>query len=91
LAKPDEVKQAIQFIRKQVEDLYGPKAAQKVRVLYGGSVDDQIVGGYLEIEGCDGVLVGGASLNYHKFSGIVDRAYALKHTPAEERNSGKDD
>lgn len=89
LAKPDEVKQALQFIRKQVEDLYGPKAAKKVRVLYGGSVDDQIVGGYLELEDCDGVLVGGASLNYHKFSGIVDKAYALKHTPTEE-NHGQD-
>lgn len=71
LAKPDEVKKEMDFIRKQVKDLYGATAADDMRLLYGGSVDDQIVRGYLEIDGCDGVLVGGASLNYHKFSGIV--------------------
>lgn len=78
LAKPDEVKKQMDFIRKQIKDLYGEKTSQNVRVLYGGSVDDQTVSGYLAIEGCDGVLVGGASLNYHKFSGIVDAAYKLQ-------------
>jgi triosephosphate isomerase len=74
LAKPDEVKKAMDFIRHQINELYGPKAAKAVRVLYGGSVDEHIAGGYLQIEGCDGALVGGASLNYHKFSGIVEVA-----------------
>lgn len=77
LAKPDEAQQAMDYIRDQVKQLYGPKAAKNVRILYGGSVDDQIVGGYLAIPGCDGVLVGGASINYHKFSGIIDTAYRL--------------
>lgn len=74
LAKPDQVKPELDFIRHQVKELYGEKTAQDVRILYGGSVDEQIVRGYLEIEGCDGVLVGGASINYVKFSGIVDVA-----------------
>ncbi len=77
LAKPDEVQKAMDYIRDQVKQLYGPKAAKNVRILYGGSVDDQIVSGYLAIPGCDGVLVGGASINYHKFSGIIDSAYRL--------------
>ena len=75
LAKPDDVQKALRFIRHQIKELYGEKAAERVRVLYGGSVDDHIVRGYLDLEGCDGVLVGSASLNYHKFSGIVDAAY----------------
>ncbi len=78
-AKPDEAKKAMDFIRHQVRELYGERAAKNVRVLYGGSVDDHSARAYLEIEGCDGVLVGGASLNYHKFSGIVEAAYALQH------------
>lgn len=78
LAKPSDVQTQFDFIRHQIRELYGPKAAKNVRVLYGGSVDDQIARGYLEIDGCDGVLVGGASLNYHKFSGIVDAAYRLQ-------------
>lgn len=79
LAKPDVVAGEMAFIRKQVADLYGKRASERVRILYGGSVDDQIVGGYLATADCDGVLVGGASLNYHKFAGIVDVAYRQRH------------
>lgn len=77
LAKPDVVKKSMDFIRNQITELYGSKAAKRVRILYGGSVDDQIARGYLELSGCDGVLVGNASLNYHKFSGIVDATYRM--------------
>ncbi|MET1033247.1 MAG: triose-phosphate isomerase [Candidatus Saccharimonadales bacterium] len=79
LAKPEEAADAIAFIRHQIEQLYGAKVANAVRVLYGGSVDDTLVRGYLEVEGCDGALVGGASLNPYKFAGIVDAAYRLHH------------
>lgn len=75
LAKPSDVEREINFIRKQIADLYGADAAESVRVLYGGSVNDSIASGYLSLEGCDGVLVGGASVNAHQFSGIVDAAY----------------
>ncbi len=86
IAKPDDVGLSLKFIRKQVAELYGEKTAKALRLLYGGSVDDQIVRGYLELEDCDGVLVGGASLNYHKFAGIVDVAYQL----SQERGDGDD-
>jgi triosephosphate isomerase (TIM) len=74
LAKPHDIQSVIEFIRHQVAELYGEKAATRLRVLYGGSVDDQIAHGYLEIPGCDGALVGNASLNYIKFTGIVAAA-----------------
>lgn len=73
-AKPDEAQKAIDFIRVQIRDLYGDKAAKHVRVLYGGSVDDNLASGYLELEGCDGLLIGSASLNYQTFASIVDSA-----------------
>lgn len=79
LAKPDEVKQAVDQIRYQVSELYGESVSQNMRVIYGGSVDDHTAGGYLSIEGVDGCLPGGASLNYHKFAGIVDVAYRQLH------------
>ncbi len=78
LAKPDVVKRTMDFIRKQVSELYGKKAGENIRILYGGSVDDHVVGGFLDIPGCDGALVGGASLNAHKFAGIVEAAYKRK-------------
>ena len=84
LAKPAQAQEAMDYIRKQIRDLHGKKAADNVRVLYGGSVDDQTARGYMEILGCDGVLVGGASLNYHKFSEIVRSAYAMRHEVEDE-------
>lgn len=79
LAKPDQVTEALAYIRHQIAHLYGERVAKRVRVLYGGSVDDQIVSGYLQIEDCDGVLVGGASINPYKFAGIIDAAYRLRY------------
>lgn len=84
LAKPAQAQEAMDYIRQQIRDMYGKKAASHVRILYGGSVDDQTARGYLEISGCDGVLVGGASLNYHKFSGIVQSAYSMRHETEDE-------
>lgn len=76
-AKPDQVKQAMDVIRHNIRELYGAKAEEGVRVLYGGSVNADNASGYLEIEGCDGLLVGGASLNYKEFSNIVASAHNL--------------
>lgn len=78
IAKPDDVEKSIAFVRMQIRELYGAKAAEKVRVLYGGSVNEHDVRGYLEVPGVDGALVGAASLNYHQFSAIVDVAYNLR-------------
>lgn len=75
--KPSEVKKSIDFVRFEIKEMYGAKAAENIRVLYGGSVDDGDVAEYLGIDGCDGVLVGAASLNYRQFSAIVDTAYKL--------------
>ncbi len=80
IAKPDDMQKAIGYIRFQIKELYGARAAEAVRVLYGGSVDDQDVRAYLELPGCDGVLVGAASLNYAKFTAIVDNAYRYHAT-----------
>jgi triosephosphate isomerase (TIM) len=76
---PDEIAKAASVIRRNVRELYGEKAADKIRVLYGGSTNASTAHGFLSIEGIDGLLVGGASLNYHEFSGIVDAAYGLSH------------
>jgi len=77
VAKPDDMQKAIQYIRYQVKELYGERAADKMRILYGGSVDDHDARAYLELDGCDGVLVGAASLNYHQFTGIVESAHRI--------------
>lgn len=83
IPKPEEISRAIAVIRKNISELYGPRAAQRMRILYGGSANASIAGGLLAIDGVDGLLVGGASLNYNQFSGIVDAAYKLRYQDEE--------
>lgn len=78
ISKPDDMQKAIDFIRYEIKELYGESVSQNVRVLYGGSVDNHDATAYLALKGCDGVLVGAASLNYEQFTGIVDAAYRLR-------------
>jgi triosephosphate isomerase len=75
VAKPDQAKQAVDYIRGYVRDVFNEEAAADLRVLYGGSVVPDVVHGFLNVKGIDGFLVGGASLNYQSFGGIVDSAH----------------
>lgn len=86
IAKPSDVAKEMAFIRHQVTELYGANVSKHTRVIYGGSVDDHSARAYLEIDDCEGVLVGGASLNYHKFAGIVDRAYRMNREKDDKEN-----
>lgn len=79
VATPDQAAKAAEVIRRNVEALYGKKVADAVRVLYGGSVTPDVAGGFLRAKGIDGLLVGGASLNYQHFSGIIAAAHRKKH------------
>lgn len=76
-ASVDDVVKAIKLIRKQVQALFGTKAAQTVRVLYGGSVDSDNAAGYLQAEGVDGLVPGSASLKAKAFASIVDSAHQV--------------
>ncbi len=80
--KPDEIKKAVDVIRHNIKELYGVKASTSVRVLYGGSANASSAYDLLSIEGIDGLLVGGASLNYHEFSGIVEAAFRKQQEEA---------
>jgi triosephosphate isomerase len=74
---PDVIAKAVTAIRNNVRQLYGRETAENMRVLYGGSVSSSTAGGMLQAKGIDGLLIGGASLNYHEFSSIIDTAYKL--------------
>lgn len=71
-------------IRKQISALYGKKASEEVRFLYGGSVDAANAGGFLSAKGVDGLLIGGASLKPEVFAAIVDEAGATKKKKAKK-------
>jgi triosephosphate isomerase len=70
-ADPEHAYATMRLIRRVVGELIGAGAARKVRVLYGGSVNSKNVQQYVELPLCDGVLVGGASLDAEEFAHIV--------------------
>lgn len=74
-AKTVDVKKATQMIRQHVAHLYGKKAAEEVRILYGGSITVDSAADYLVISGLDGLLVGAASLDIHQFTEIIEKAH----------------
>jgi triosephosphate isomerase len=73
-AQPEEIKSAIDWIREILTDLYGHAIAREQTVIYGASVEPEFVNEILSLEGVDGLLPGSASLNYAKFSKIVEAA-----------------
>lgn len=74
-AVPTDVIEAVVSIRSQLKHLYGAKAASEVQVLYGGSVTADSAADYLALHEVDGLLVGGASLDAHAFTSIVEKAH----------------
>ena len=70
-ADPEHAYKTMRLIRRIVGEMIAAGAARKVRILYGGSVKADNVQQYVELPLCDGVLVGGASLDAEEFAGIV--------------------
>ena len=74
-AVPHDVTEAIRAVRRQIKHLYGAKQADNIRVLYGGSVKAESAADYLALSEVDGLLIGGASLDAHAFSDIIEKAH----------------
>ena len=72
-ATPQDAKAAHDAIRAEFSKAWGPKWADQIRVIYGGSVDARDVTEYMTTTGIDGVLVGHESLDPRQF-GLLCRA-----------------
>lgn len=73
-ATPQIAADAHKLIRSEAEKRFGEEAAQRVRILYGGSVKPDNIQGLMEEPEIDGALVGGASLDPVSFAKIVEAA-----------------
>ncbi len=73
-ASGDDANETIGLIRGLVAKQYGDAFAQRMRVLYGGSMTQDNVGGYMAMPEIDGGLIGGASLKVGDFVSIVRQA-----------------
>jgi len=70
-ASDEQAAEAIGFLRRRVAEGWGEAAADRVRILYGGSVTPGNVAGLMAKRDIDGALVGGASLDPDKFASLV--------------------
>jgi len=68
---PQEANATCGYVRQLLSELFGYAEAQKIRILYGGSVKPENIDGFMQQEEIDGALVGGASLNVESFTRIV--------------------
>lgn len=73
-ATPEQAEQTIKDIRETIRSLYNDEVADKVRILYGGSVNPGNIETLLAQDNIDGALVGGASLDPASFLSLVNAA-----------------
>ena len=70
-ATPQMASDAHQVIRHEAEKAFGKEFAERLRILYGGSVKPDNVSVLMGEDDIDGALVGGASLDAEGFTKIV--------------------
>lgn len=68
---PGDLSETVLFVKKVLTGFYGRETAEKLPILYGGSVDHTNAGLLLRNAGVRGLLVGRASLNAKSFEGIA--------------------
>ena len=74
-ATPADANKVIaEVIRPALSELFGKNMSQKIRVLYGGSVNGDNAGDFFSQSEVDGALVGGASLKVTDYIQITNAA-----------------
>jgi len=70
-ATPEQAEAVAAQLRKVVAEALGADAAERTRILYGGSVKSGNIASFLREPNVDGALVGGASLVVEEFAKIA--------------------
>ncbi|MCD6359186.1 MAG: triose-phosphate isomerase [Dehalococcoidia bacterium] len=77
-ASATQANTVLNLIRNIITKLYDEQTAQSIRLQYGGSVNSNNIGEFVEMPDIDGVLVGGASLKAAEFLSIVEQTSKIK-------------
>ncbi len=71
-ATPEQAQEVHEYIREILTTVYNHQVAQKLRILYGGSVKPENARDLITQPDVDGSLIGGASLDPDKFNEIIE-------------------
>lgn len=77
-ANSEDANLIIKFIRELFSSEYGSKVAERIKILYGGSVNPKNINEFMNESDIDGALVGGTSLYALSFSQIVKLSASIK-------------
>ena len=73
-ASPESVQSIHAYIYEEICTIFDKETADKIRIIYGGSVNKKNAAELLAMPNIDGLLVGGASLDPEHFSEICELA-----------------
>src|SRR5690625_2777552 len=76
-ATPEQAQEVHEFIRGQLTELFGVTEAERIRILYGGSMNPANAPELLKQKDIDGGLIGGAALEGRSFLQLVEIATEL--------------
>lgn len=71
-ATPADIKESAGLIKEKLSELYGNDVVEKVKILYGGSVNLENIKEIIYESGVSGALVGAASLKADEFIKIIN-------------------
>ena len=74
VATAEQANEVGNAIRETLRAIYGARAARGVSILYGGSLSEKNADSLFAMPDVDGGLIGGASLEVEKLSGIIEAA-----------------
>jgi triosephosphate isomerase (TIM) len=77
-ATPAQAGEVHAYVRLRIVEWFGARAAERVHIVYGGSVKPDNAGALIALADVDGALVGGASLDVRAFVEIVTRSGPAK-------------
>ena len=71
-ASPQQAQEMHAFIRTSIQKKFGNEVSNKLRILYGGSMNPENAAELLAQPDVDGGLIGGASIDANKFQAIIE-------------------
>ncbi|MFX1515197.1 MAG: triose-phosphate isomerase [Promethearchaeota archaeon] len=78
-ATPNQASETHSIVRNWFKQEYGESSAEKIQILYGGSMNEKNSLELLKLDDIDGGLVGGASLSVETFMPIIHSAESLSN------------
>lgn len=75
VATPEQAQAVHETIRGYLNERFGRDTGSNIRILYGGSVNQDNIAGLIKQKDINGALIGGASLDLKVFLNIIDQVY----------------